>query len=135
MGRYSLTLKWLAPVFIVAGLLHVVLGLRADQLLGAVISAQSIADPVLDSQNRFYGAAFMLYGVLLYLAATDLLRYQTLLRCLLGVFFIGGLARLVSIALVGVPGAWVIALMGSELLLPPLLWLWLNKLNISSSSG
>jgi len=56
-------LKVVAFVPILVGVLHLVLGLNADVLLGARLPAAVIADPALDSQNRFYGVAFMPYSM------------------------------------------------------------------------
>ncbi len=127
MKPFILVLKLSAPVFLAVGALHLVLGVGADVMLGAKLPAEALADPALDSQNRFYGIAFTLYGVLLFLCATDLHKYSTVLRCVLAVFFAAGTARLVSIALHGFPPPLVIVLLLSELLLPPILWIWLNQ--------
>jgi hypothetical protein len=70
-----------AVIVLVVGLLHLAMGLNADVLLGARLPPDVIADPVLDSQNRFYGTAFAIYGVLLLLGATDLARYAVMLQC------------------------------------------------------
>jgi len=120
-------LKVAAPVFVLVGVTHLAMGVGADVLLGARLPAEALVDPALNSQNRFYGVAFSLYGVLLYLCATDLPKYATVLRCVLWVFFAAGLARLVSIATHGVPPPLVLALLATELALPPLLHLWLSK--------
>jgi hypothetical protein len=120
-------LKFAAPVFVFVGALHLVLGVGADALLGARLPAEAFTDPALNSQNRFYGVAFSLYGVLLFLCATNLPKYATVLRCLLWVFFAAGLARLVSIATHGVPPPPVLALLVTELALPPMLHFWLSK--------
>ena len=120
-------LKLVAPVFLIVGVLHLALGVRADVLLGAKLPVEALADSALNSQNRFYGVAFSLYGVLLYLYATDLPRYATVLRCVLWVFFAAGLARLVSIATNGVPPPLVLSLLATEIALPPTLHLWLSK--------
>jgi hypothetical protein len=117
-------LKCLAPVLVLVGLLHLVLGPAADAMLGAKISPEVLSDPALDSQNRFYGVSFTIYGVMCYLCATDLPKYATVLRCILSVFFVAGLARFVSIAVRGLPPLPVLVLLSSELLGPPLL-LWL----------
>ncbi len=127
MHRLSVTLKLIAPIFIIVGILHLVLGPGAEVLLGARIPAESLADPVLDSQNRFYGVSFTLYGVLLFLCATDIRRYSTVLKCILWVFFAAGLARLVSIAVAGIPTVPVLLLLATELLLPPVLAVWLSR--------
>ncbi len=127
MRTFSLVLKLGAPVFIVVGALHLVLGVGADVLLGAKLPADALSDPALDSQNRFYGVVFTLYGVLLFLCATDIPKYVTVLRCVLWVFFAGGLARLVSVAIHGMPPPLVLMLLVSELVIPPLLAWWLSK--------
>lgn len=124
MTRLPTLLKALAPACVIAGLLHVLMGLNADVLLGAHVSPQTLSDPTLDSQNRFYGVAFTVYGWLLYLCATDLDRYRPVLRCMLAVFFAAGLARLVSVALLGWPSLPVIGLGAAELVLPVVLAGW-----------
>ena len=120
-------LKVLAPIILLVSALHLALGASADVLLGAKLTPEVLADPALNSQNRFYGVAFGLYGVLLYLCATDLPKYATVLRCLLWVFLAGGIARLVSIATHGVPPPLVLVLLVTELVVPPLLLVWLSK--------
>ena len=126
MRALPLLLRIAAVLFFLAGALHVVLGLGADALLGANVPPSAMNDPALDSQNRFYGAAFTLYGVLLCICARDLRKYQVILLALLWVFFAAGVARLVSIALRGLPPPPVLGLIVSELLLPPVLALWLR---------
>ncbi len=125
--QLSLFLKAIAPIFVGVGLLHVSLGLGADVLLGANIASDALSDPTLDSQNRFYGTAFSLYGVLLFICANDLRRHETVLKAVLWVFFAAGVARLVSIAVYGSPSVPVLVLLGSELLLPPVVLVWLLR--------
>lgn len=120
----KLALRVLAPGFVLAGLTHVFLGLGADAALGAHIAPETLADPSLDSQNRFYGACFTLYGVLFWIGAADLPRYRPILKAVIACFFFGGLVRLVSLALHGWPSTLVWGLALSELILPPILW-WL----------
>jgi hypothetical protein len=127
MQHLSLVLKLLAPVFLLVGALHLVFGVGADVLLGATVPAAAVGDPALDSQNRFYGVAFTLYGVLLWVGASNIPKYATVLRCVFWVFFAAGLARLVSIAIYGLPPPLVLTLLASEVILPPLLALWLGR--------
>ncbi len=122
----KLVLRVIAPGFVLAGLLHTFLGLGADAMLGAQVSPEMLADATLDSQNRFYGASFTLYGILFWIAAGDLARHRTLLHILLLWFFLGGLVRLVSVVLKGWPSDMVCALALSELILPPVLW-WMVR--------
>src|SRR5262249_18294672 len=107
------------------------LGLNADVLLGARIPAGVIDDPSLDSQNRFYGAAFTLYGVLLVICANDLGKYAVILKAALWVLMAGGIGRLISIGIHGMPSAPILMLLVTELVVPPLIVLWLRKLRRS----
>src|SRR5689334_135420 len=127
MRAFSLVLRASGVIIFLVGALHLTLGLGADVLLGAKLSPETIADPALDSQNRFYGVAFTLYGVLFFLCASNVPKYAAVFRCLIWVFFAAGLARLVSIALHGLPPPFVLALLASELVAPPILAWWLSK--------
>ena len=132
--RFAVFLKAIAPVFLLVGALHLAFGLGADAMLGANVPLGAMSDPTLDSQNRFYGVSFSLYGVLLFLCASDVPKYATVLRCVLWVLFAGGVARLVSIATHGVPPPLVLALLASELLAPPLVVSWLSRVGTTSQS-
>ena len=127
MSTLALVLRLGAPVFIFVGALHLVYGLGADVLLGANLPAEAVSDPVLDSQNRFYGIAFTLYGVLLFLCSTNIPKYSAVLKCVIWVFFAAGLARLVSIGIYGMPSTSILLLLASELFLPPFLAVWLSR--------
>ena len=128
MQIFTLLLRLTAPVFLLVGALHLALGVGAEVMLGAKLPSAALSDAVLDSQNRFYGIAFTLYGVLFLICASDLHKYATVLRAVLWVFFAAGLARLVSIAVHGLPSALVLVLLATELILPPVLLVWLSKL-------
>ena len=125
MTVFKITLRAMGGAILLVALTHIVLGPNADILLGANLPAMALLDPTIDSQNRFYGAAFGLYGVLLILASNSLAAYRSVLLWTLALFFVGGVARLVSVALVGWPPALVVVLLLLELLLPPALAFWL----------
>ena len=127
MDMLPLALKLASPLIVIVGLVHLVLGPGADVLLGANVPVEVLSDAVLDSQNRFYGVSFTLYGFVLFISSTDLRKYQVILYVTFGVFFAAGSARLVSIAVVGLPSESVLALLALELLLPPVCALWLKK--------
>jgi hypothetical protein len=114
-----------APLLI--GAFHVVQGPAADAALGAIVTPELLADPVLDSQARFYGAAFMGYGAALYVSLTDLARHAATFRVVGGFLVLGGLARLLSVALSGKPGPPILALIGVELGLVPLVLWWHSR--------
>jgi hypothetical protein len=117
-------LRLFGMICVAVGLLHVVLGLGADNLLGAGLGRETIANASLDSQNRFYGAAFMLFGVVAWICSNDLKQHALLFRLTMLMFFIGGVARLISAAIYGSPSLLIQLLAVSELALPPLMIWW-----------
>jgi len=127
MSSLSLVLKLLAPVFFVIAGMHLVFGLDAEAMLGAQVSARTAMDPTLNSQNRFYGVAFALYGVILAMSAGDIPRYAPILKASMIIFFVAGLSRIVSWVLEGQPALPVVLLTGVELVAPLLLLFWLTR--------
>lgn len=127
MRAFSLTLRILSPLFFVVAAVHLIFGLQADAMLGASVPDSAAMDPSLNSQNRFLGVAFALYGAVLYLSATDVPRYEPILKALFYIFVAAGLARVVSWVTHGAPAPMVIALGAIELLGPPAMLMWLRK--------
>ena len=128
MNLFLLALRCLAAIFLLVAVLHFALGVDAEVLLGAKLSAEATAEPTLNSQDRFYGVAFSLNAVVLYFASKDLQRYEPLLKAVCWVCFVGGLSRILSWALHGAPAPMVIFLGATELVGPPLLLYWLGKI-------
>ena len=127
MRALTTTLKLASSVFIMVAALHLVFALGADAMLGAAVSPETMLEPSLNSQNRFYGVSFSFYGVALYICAGDIKRYGPILKALLYVFFFAGAARIVSWATHGAPTQPIIGLMATELILPPAILIWLSK--------
>jgi hypothetical protein len=127
MRLLALTLRIVAVAIFGIAALHILFGPTADTWLGAVLSVESLTDPVLDSQNRFYGAAFALYGAVLWLTATDPHRYQTIFMVSQGIFFASGLTRLLAVANTGWPTSTVLFLFALELVAPPTLVLFYRR--------
>jgi hypothetical protein len=123
---FVIVLRLLGLAFFAVPAVHLTLGLGADVLLGAMVPDSVLTDPALDSQNRFYGVAFALYGVLLLVCSNDLVRYVAVVRCIFLVFFTAGLARLISIVARGIPPPLVLALLATELLIAPIMLWWLS---------
>lgn len=123
MQIFVAVLRVVAAIITLVGLSHVIWGPGADVLLGAELSSAALSDPVLDSQNRFYGTTFIGYGGLLFLCATDVRKYATVFSLVIGFIFLGGVARLVSAVQVGLPPPLVIGLIASELIgIPVVVW-------------
>ena len=132
MNSISTFLKFVAPIFRLVGAVHLIFGLGDDAMLGAKITPEASAGPGLDSQNRFYGVAFTVYGTLLFICASDLAKYRSVVMSLLRTFFAAGLVRLVSIAKFGMPPPLILALLAVELIAPPWVIYWLG--NVTNNS-
>jgi hypothetical protein len=80
----------------------------------------------MDNELRFYSALWGGYGLLLLAAARDMARWDRAIPWLAGVFFAGGVGRVISALQVGPPHPFFLFLAGTELVTPPvLIALWL----------
>ena len=126
MRPLQLVLRILSIAFIAVAALQLTMGMHADLMLGVPISDQMAADPSLDSQNRFYGVTFSLMGIALWIGLQDLRRYEPIVVATLAVLFAAGLARAVAWVLHGAPAPALIGITAVDLLLPPVLVVWLR---------
>ena len=116
----------LAGLFILlVGIFHAFSGVRGDWIIGLV--PPETIDAALDSQNRFYGATFLLHGVLLIYCARDFNRFADILKIVFAVMFFAGCVRGLAVLASGWPTLQVSTLWIAEILLPPIAWLWLNN--------
>jgi hypothetical protein len=104
LGLFGLTVIFIA-------LLHIVLG-------PAAIPGSVPVNATMDSEDRFYATMFAAYGVALLWCIKDIERKSMVVYFLALTFFVGGLARLVSIAASGLPNTFFIAMMVLELVIP-----------------
>ncbi len=104
LGLFGITAIFIAS-------LHIVLGPQATP--GSIP-----VNATMDSEDRFYATLFAAYGVALLWCIKDIERKSTVVYFLALTFFIGGLARLVSMAAVGPPDTFFIAMTVLELLIP-----------------
>ncbi|MGW1816374.1 DUF4345 domain-containing protein [Streptomyces sp. NPDC002125] len=99
------------------GLFHVIGG-------NAAIPGESDAGATLDSLGRFFGAIFAGYGLVWLWAARQDPVPARVVRWLAAVFLLGGVGRLLSLAVHGWPHPFQVVLAAIELLLPPVFF-WL----------
>lgn len=78
----------------------------------------------MDSEDRFYATLFLGFGAALIWCSRDLKAREGVFGALLLTFFVGGLARIISVLAVGWPIPLFIVLGSLELILPPLFWWW-----------
>ena len=111
---------------ILISLAHIVLG-------PASIPGSVPVNATMDSEDRFYATLFLAYGATLLWCVRDIERKSRIVYLLALTFFLGGLARIVSIVAVGPPNAFFLAMTALELSLPGLL-AWLQS-RVSAAAG
>jgi hypothetical protein len=106
----------LASVPVAAGLAGVMLGPAMLQVTGAGASA--------DSHFRYLSGLLLAIGLFFWRLVPIIERAGGQVRLLTFVVFIGGIGRLVSLIGLGTPSPAMIAALGMELMVTPLLCLW-----------
>ena len=77
---------------------HIAIGPRA--IPGGVVT-----NATMDSEDRFYATLFLGFALTVIWSARDLDSRDHVIKVLLAVFFAGGMARIISLAMVGPPNA------------------------------
>lgn len=112
------TLQYVLGLFgitaIAIAMLHIVLG-------PAAIPGSIPVNATMDSEDRFYATLFAAYGVALLWCIKDIEHKRHPILFLAITFFIGGLARFISILAVGLPNTFFITMTVLELLIPALI--------------
>ncbi len=116
----SVRLKILSAFGIFFGAVCMAIALAHIAFGPAAIPGSVPVNATMDSEDRFYATLFLGFGAAMIWSCRDLPARRTAFTVLMGVFFVGGLARLVSAAMVGLPGDLFVFLGGLELLIPPL---------------
>jgi hypothetical protein len=115
-----LTLGGLAVVGI--ALTHIVLG-------PASIPGSIPVNATMDSEDRFYATIFLGYGLGLLWCMRAIDRRANFIRFLAAILFAGGVARVISMVLVGLPNALFQALTALEFLAPLTVWFLLRRIS------
>jgi hypothetical protein len=107
--------------------LHVVLGPSA--IPGAVP-----VNATMDSEDRFYATLFAAYGAILLWCIRDIERKSKVVYFLALTFFVGGLARLVSMAMVGPPNTFFTVMTALELMIPVVMAFMQSRISRAGNS-
>jgi hypothetical protein len=120
--------RGLQIVFAALGVTAVLTGL-VDIVGGPeALPGESAVGDTADNAFRFNAAFWVAFGVAALWLVPRLLAETTAVRWLAGALFLGGVARVISLIDVGEPHELFLALMGVELLLPPVIVVWQSRL-------
>jgi len=101
-------------VVIAISLAHFAVGPRA------IIGSMAV-NPTMAGEDRFFAGLFLCFGVALLWCARDAVRNCALINLLAAALFIGGIGRLIALAVDGPPHPFYVAMLVLELALPPLM--------------
>lgn len=113
----QLVLAFLGTVAVVSGLSGMVAG-------PAVLPGAGPVDATVDSEFRFTNSFWWVAGLLVWWSVPRVERATTVLRMTLGAAFVGGLARLIAVAVSGWPHPVFIGALAIELVIVPLVLWW-----------
>lgn len=109
------------------GLVPVSAGL-AGALLGPGMLGPEVVSPAADSHYRYLSGLLLGLGLGFWSTLPDPRRHTGRFRLLTAIVVLGGLARLLGLVLHGAPGGPMLAALGMELGVTPLLCLWQARL-------
>jgi hypothetical protein len=128
MKNLSMIVKLLCLIPLLTGAMDLLVGANAFQTLGAALPAETLKEPNLNSQIRFFGAIWLGFGVLLWRASHDLKANASSFYWLCAILILSGVGRLISALQFGWPAPPLIGAMVVELVLIPVLLLWHRRL-------
>ena len=111
------TLRWLT---LISGVAIIGISLTHIALGQSWLPDTQTVTPSIDSQHRFYTALFLPYGVGLVWVSQHVRARLWALNIVLGALFLGGIARIVSFTIAGLPHRFFIGLWVAELVVPPI---------------
>ncbi len=128
-GRKDASARALRLTFAGGGAVATLAGLHG-MLFGArsVPGLSQAADPVLESEFRFFSAFYVAYGALMLSASPRVDRDARTANGLAGALFLAGTGRLAGWATVGRPNPAQLGLLAIELGAPPILAVWRSRL-------
>ena len=134
----SLSSKIFRAIIIVLGLLNIFVGINVGFGGIATLGLQGQTEFfevtneniffMRDSHIRFLGGLYGGIGLFLILAATNLNKYQTALRLIFAVIFVGGLARFTMMRFDVIFGQDILTSVLVELILMPVLYVWSSRI-------
>jgi Domain of unknown function (DUF4345) len=114
--------------------------LAAIPVATGIVSLFGIEDPLyasiglppsvlLDTNLRFFGGVWLGLGIAMYCIIPSIERQTVLFRALWGMIFLGGIGRLISMLMLGLPPLPFVAFTALEIAGAPLMILWQARLS------
>jgi Domain of unknown function (DUF4345) len=125
MKSLRIVTRVLAIIPIVTGVVTL-FGLQ-DPIYGFVGLGHVMGPPVLDSNLRFFGGVWLALGVTMMWVASDLDAHAPLFRFAWFAIFVGGIGRIISMAVVGLPPWPFVFLTVLEIVGAPLFLYWHSR--------
>jgi len=143
MNPFKVIIYVIAAIPLLTGAIDFIVSVPSQQTFGMVLPVSGLADPMLNSSFRFFAAIWFGVGILLIMFVRNLAYYRNALAVLLGIIFLAGLGRILSVYQCGLPknqagAGLVIFAITIEVLLMPILLGWLLRLDLceeNSSNG
>ena len=132
LGAMSISLRVFAGLAMITGALDIIAGTHLLTNAGARLPETVAADPVLNSQIKFFGAIWFGYGVMLWWATQDLRQRSAVLHILMAVLFLGGIGRVIAAWRFGLATPLLAAFIAIELLGPIVVVAWRWRLRSHS---
>lgn len=136
MKFVKITTVLLSLLALLTGAMDVIVGVAGQANIGVGPAAATPFDPVLDSQIRFLGAAWLGLGAIQLVCLGDLRRYGAILQLCFAIVLLGGIGRVLSLLLVdhpntGVGSVFIAVALVIELVLVPLAWVTFRRATLA----
>jgi Domain of unknown function (DUF4345) len=128
MRGLRITVRILCLIPLLTGVIDFALSTNALATLGVALPKSALEDPSLNSQMRFFAAIWFGFGLMLWVAAGDPVRYSTWFKLMGWILILSGIGRLISTIQFGLPVPPFVAAMVLELAGVPLLLWWHARL-------
>ena len=133
-GALRTTLRIFCAIPFLTGAVDMIGGAKFLAATGAHLPPPSVADPLLNNQMGFWGGIWFGFGIILWYASGRLRAEPVLLHLLIGVLFLSGVGRVLSVALHGWTEPVLTAAMLLELLGPMIIWWWHRRLVLGTQT-
>lgn len=132
MGLAKFVTLVLSVIAVLTGAMDVLSGIAGQANIGVGPATVPPYDPVLDSQVRFLGAVWLGFGVIQAAAWRDIVRHGAILQVCYFAIVLGGIARVLSLCLTGIPTGsvgriFIVVALIIELVFVPLAWIAVRR--------